>query len=284
MGLRQHKPLLFKILFGALRSLNRIVRKIRTKRSNSLLLLQLHFIGDTILVTPAIALLKKAMPEYRLHIMVGKKSVPVVANNPHIERVYADRTDHTAINNPLLFLRKLFANLGSLISMWKENYDYVIDYSGYFDTAFISNCIGAKNLIGMSVSLALAHAYDCFHFIDCKNRKRLGVNYLDLLSCFRISYAKSDCNYQIFLTESDTRAAEKIMHNARGARISVAPFAGWESKEWPLDRFVSLCNKLSELPATLPEPTECICGKLRWPNNAHGIGGRHCRLRPFHRR
>jgi heptosyltransferase I len=251
MDLRKNKPYLFKILFGVLKFLNRIVRIFRTRRSNSVLLLQLHFIGDTILVTPAIALLKKAMPDCTLHIMVGNKAVPVVAHNPHIDRVFADRTDHTTINNPLLFLRKLSANFGSLVSMWKENYDFVIDYSGYFDSAFISNTIGAKKLIGMSVNPALAHAYDSFHFIDCNDRKRLGANYLDLLSYFGISYSKDDCRYQIFYTESDTRAADKISHDARGVRISIAPFAGWESKEWPLDRIVSLCNKLSELPATL---------------------------------
>jgi ADP-heptose:LPS heptosyltransferase len=251
MDLRQIKPFLFKPLFGGMRFLNRIVRIFRTRRSNSVLLLQLHFIGDTILVTPAIALLKKAMPDYKLHIMVGNKAGPVVAHNPHIDRVYTDRTGHTGINSPLLFLRKMIANLGSLVSMWKENYDFVIDYSGYFDSAFIANSIGAKKLIGMSVNPALAHAYDSFHYIDCKDQKRLGANYLDLLSCLGISYSKEDCRYQIFCTESDTRAAEKITHDARGVRISIAPFAGWESKEWPLDRIVSLCNRLSELPATL---------------------------------
>jgi heptosyltransferase I len=251
MDLRQNKRLLFKIIFYMLKLPNRIVKKIRPKPSNRLLIIQLHFIGDTVLATPAIALLKKAMPCCRIHIMVGNKAVSIVSNNPHIDRVFADRTGHTTVNSPLLFLRKLSANLATILSLWKENYDHVIDYSGYFDSAFISNIIGAKNIVGMSVSPALACAYDSFHYIDSKKRKRLGLNYLDLLSSFGISYSKADSNYQIFLSESETAEANAIMRNATGFKIVCAPFAGWASKEWPLDRFAEICSRLSGLPATV---------------------------------
>lgn len=234
-----------------LRLLSRAVKKIRTKPSNSILILQLHFIGDAILVTPAVALLKKTMPCYKLQIFVGNKAVPVFAHNPYIDKVFADRTDHTSFNSPLVFLRKLFANCSAIISMWKENYDYVIDYSGYFDSAFFSNVIGGKKIIGMSVNPALVHAYDHFYYINSKDRKRLGSNYLGLLSYFRISYTKDDCNYQIFLTKTDTATADTIMNKANRLKIAIAPFAGWASKVWPIDRFVTLSNKLTELPATI---------------------------------
>ena len=251
MNLQRQKQVLFKIIFSLLRFLNRAVTKFRTRPSNSILIIQLHFIGDTILVTPALTLLKKSMSQYRLHIFVSRKAVSLVANNQHIDKVFADRTDHTSVNSPLLFLRKITANLGVILSMWKENYDYVIDYSGYFDTSFISNIIGGKNIIGMSVQPALMYAYDYFYYIDSKDRKRLGSNYLDLLSYFKISYTKNDCGYQIFLTKSDMATADQIMLNANDVKIALAPFAGWTSKEWPLDRFIALSNQLAEMPATI---------------------------------
>jgi len=262
MTLQQKKHLIFRVLFSTLRCLNWVLKKFRTKRSNSLLIVQLHFIGDAILLTPAISLLKKEMPHLKLHILVSKNARPIVAHNPAIDKIYSDHTDHTTINSPSLFIGKVFANLGNILTMWKENYDYVIDYSGYFDSAFVANVVGGKNIIGMSVNPALTNAYDYFHYLDYKDRKLLGSNYLDLLSYFKISYTKDDGNYRIFLSETDTAAADKIMHNAHGVKIAIAPFAGWASKEWPLGRFVTLCNKLAEMPATLSLLGDAKNGKM----------------------
>ncbi len=49
---------------------------------------QLRQIGDVLLATPSLQLLKERYPEAELHLLTEKKCAPVLENNPHVDHVW----------------------------------------------------------------------------------------------------------------------------------------------------------------------------------------------------
>ncbi len=54
-----------------------------------ILVCQQRQIGDVLLATPALELLKKRFPEAGLHVLTERKCLPVLEHNPHVDRLWA---------------------------------------------------------------------------------------------------------------------------------------------------------------------------------------------------
>ena len=61
---------------------------IRPEKVRSVLVCQLRQIGDVLLATPSIALLKKRFPDAAVHVLTERKCAPVLEHNPDIARVW----------------------------------------------------------------------------------------------------------------------------------------------------------------------------------------------------
>lgn len=53
-----------------------------------ILICQLRQIGDVILMTPLLELLKKRYPRSEIHVLTEKKCAPVLEHNPYLDRVW----------------------------------------------------------------------------------------------------------------------------------------------------------------------------------------------------
>ena len=53
-----------------------------------ILVCQLRQIGDVILTTPAVELLRRRFPLAEIHVFTEKKCLPVLENNPNVTRVW----------------------------------------------------------------------------------------------------------------------------------------------------------------------------------------------------
>jgi heptosyltransferase-3 len=84
-----------------------------------ILVCQLRQIGDVLLSTPAIRLLAERFPKAAIHVLTEKKCVPVLQNNPHIERVWS--IDKGALRNPFKALRYY-------ASVSRDDYNMIIDF------------------------------------------------------------------------------------------------------------------------------------------------------------
>lgn len=80
---------------------------------------QLRQIGDVLLSTPSIQLLKQKFPDAQIDVLTEKKCASVLENNPHINHVW--QIDKKALRNPLKALA-WYAHVG------RSDYDLIVDF------------------------------------------------------------------------------------------------------------------------------------------------------------
>lgn len=84
-----------------------------------ILVCQLRQIGDVLLATPAIRLLKARFPAAEIHVLTEKKCLPVLDHNPDVHTVWA--VDKARLSNPLK----------ALAWYWKvarQGFDLIVDF------------------------------------------------------------------------------------------------------------------------------------------------------------
>ena len=84
-----------------------------------ILVCQLRQIGDVILATPALELLKRRFPTAALHMVTEKKCAPVLYGNPHIDTLWElDKSALSPLNRELAWYWKVS----------RQHFDLVIDF------------------------------------------------------------------------------------------------------------------------------------------------------------
>jgi len=105
-----------------------------------ILLLRLRRLGDVILTTPAITLLKRAFPGASLTYLVEEPFRRLVEGNPHLDRVLAIPAKQRA------------SELIALIrSIRREGYDILLDFHGGPRASWITLLGGAKLKVGYAI-------------------------------------------------------------------------------------------------------------------------------------
>ena len=83
-----------------------------------ILVCQLRQIGDVILMTPMLELLKKRYPDSALHVLTEKKCLPVLEHNPYLDRVWPiDKKELSSLAKEVAYYRRVAA----------EGFDLVVD-------------------------------------------------------------------------------------------------------------------------------------------------------------
>jgi len=95
------------------------MKDISNIQPKKILACQLRQIGDVVLATPSIRLLKERFPDAKLDVLTEKKCASVLENNPHINHVWT--IDKKALRNPLTAL-KYYRKVG------KNGYDLIVDF------------------------------------------------------------------------------------------------------------------------------------------------------------
>lgn len=105
----------------------------------NLLLFKLRYIGDVLLTTPAIRLLRKAYPQAHIAMVVNKGTEPILKHNPHLDEVL------TVEKRGAGFL----ALLRLLRSLRQRRYEVSVDFASGDRAAWLSLWAGARLRIGL---------------------------------------------------------------------------------------------------------------------------------------
>lgn len=219
----------------------------------SILIVRLSALGDIIHTLPALAALRRAMPDAKIGWLVQDGGAPLLEGHPMIDRlhVWPRRAMKKARAGEKL------AAMGALMrELRAQNYETAIDFQGLAKSAVWTFLCGAERRIGFSGADAremsslltnrkVAFRQDRFHVIE-RN--------LSLLEPLGI--LNPGVEFPVHLGEAARARAAEIWRadqaddgtgseSTRPLRVVINPGAGWETKQWPPERFGAVAAALA---------------------------------------
>jgi len=219
------------------------INKYISKNKNyekKILVIKLWALGDSILLLPTLKLLKRNYPLTEISILVTQQNAEIFKSSEYIDDVIILNTEP---------FTKLFKNIVlTLIYIIKNNYLVTIDAEPFtFFSAVLTRLSLSKITIGFGNQKIRSFAYDKKIFY--KNNEHAIHRYLSLLSPFKINYSNinlekisvglNDYNNINFFIESDINIKKFPIIG-----VYSGPFDNVTERQWPIDRFVVLCDTL----------------------------------------
>ncbi|MBN1998568.1 lipopolysaccharide heptosyltransferase II [candidate division KSB1 bacterium] len=200
-----------------------------------ILIIRLSSIGDILLTTPVLRLLKQTFPSAELDFLIKSQFAPVLFNNPHV--------DHFFPFDGKAGRRELFRIAGLLK---QRRYDLVVDLHANFRSFF-----WRKKAHAAQVVVFRKNRWRRFLLVKCgidlfSTIRPVYQRYIDTLSMYDIHDDGHGPEY--FLdTQSDPNTLLK-KYDVKSGRILVClcPGAGFFTKRWPVDNFVQVAKRLAE--------------------------------------
>jgi ADP-heptose:LPS heptosyltransferase len=202
----------------------------------------LQGIGDLLLLTPALSLLRKGYPKAEISILISNKAKDVVLGNPNIDELIVFKHENKNIFRIFKLLRYLS----------RKHYDLSIcSYPTGLRSALAGYISGAKIRIGQDVWPLRKFPFLFTNKIKVSEVKHAVEMNLDLLKPLKLNPDIS--NRKLFFPlegkhKEFVKELRKINHIAdRDFTVCIHPTACAESRRWPIDRFIELANNLVEM-------------------------------------
>ncbi len=200
-----------------------------------ILLIRLSSMGDIILTTPLVRILKNKYPNAEIDFVVKSQFQDVLAANPHIHTLWT--LDTRAGKSAMRDLKQKFLSC---------NYDWVVDIHKNFRSSYLKR--------GLKAVFFSYKKYRLIRFLLVKFNINLYSEIIPVSQRYIYSVQsvgiENDHKGVEFFLNSDTR---NIIHNKLvelGALnqpiVCIAPGAGFWNKRWPLEYFSQVAHELNE--------------------------------------
>lgn len=188
------------------------------------LIIQTAFIGDVILSTPVIEMLKKEFPMCRIDFLLRKGNEGLFENHPYIHKLYVwNKKDEK------------YAGMFSLLKeIRKEKYDYAINLQRFMATGFFTAFSGAQVKVGFNknpLSLFFTKRYQ--HLID---PLKSNVHEIDRNLLLLSEIVKNQVRQMPKLYPSHADF-DKV---PREQYITISPTSVWFTKQYPAKNWVEM--------------------------------------------
>jgi len=202
-----------------------------------MLLIRLSAMGDVIHTLPAATSLKKSFPDRKLAWVISPLWMPLLENNPYVDEIIPfDR-----------------ARFGSLQNFWdrirQTQAEWAFDFQGLMQSALIGRIGRPEALFGFDKSVAREPLASMLytHRVPVKGPHRVERN----VQLAEAAGAR-ELTYEAWIPPG--RAEGNL---PAGPFVLTSPFAGWVGKEWPIEFYEELAQRLQsiglELVASVPE-------------------------------
>jgi len=199
--------------------------------ADSILIVRLGAMGDIIHALPAAASVKLSFPERKLFWLAARKWLPLFEGNPYIDSV-------------IPFERKSVADLSAT---WKRlraiHPGLAIDFQGLTQSAIAGRVAGPDELVGLDKSLARERAAAFFY---TKTVKAMGPHRVE--RCLQLAAAAGATKQTEEAWLPEGRAEGPLPDSPF---VLANPFAGWMSKQWPINYYERLAQLLEKDGLTL---------------------------------
>ena len=201
----------------------------------NILLIKLRYLGDVILCTPVLPLLRKHYPEAKITFLVNPGTAEVLEGNPYLDAVW--EVPRQSWRQQLEFIRLLR----------KEQFDLVIDLTDGDRAAFLAWVTGASVRLGYNreqrwrgklYTQVLPSEYATMHMVDYHQQALAGLDIHE-------SVGKPEVFLRSDQSQPDKDVLSQVSTNGQPI-ILLHPAARYENKAWPLERFAEVADWLSK--------------------------------------
>ena len=200
-----------------------------------ILVIRLSSMGDVIHTLPAVALLKKRFPNSHLSWLIRPRWAPLLDANPYVDTVI-----------PLE--RSLGTTIRAIGTLRQQHFDLAVDFQGLIQSAFIAKGAGAQRLFGFGRTSVREKPATGFYTnsMDPRAAHVVDKNMQLAASAATAANVKVDVGCSV-RREFPLPPGQPEGSLPDGPFVFASPFAGWGSKQWPLEYW-------SDLAARLPVP------------------------------
>lgn len=219
------------------------------KNIKSILITKFKHIGDVLMLTPAVSVLKKQFPEAKITVVVHKGTESVITANPHIDKIIVfDRS---------LKKQGLFKNISGQLKLVsdirKTKPDLCIELTGGDRGAIISFVSGAKVRIGYGKRKKGMLFRDSL-FTDVYEgddvSEHAAQSNLNVLREIGIGADVKDYPLKLYVSDSARDEADSLFKkhsiSSDDFIVFVHPVSRWFFKCWDDEKVAKVCDYLKE--------------------------------------
>ncbi len=194
-----------------------------------ILLIQTAFIGDVILATALVESIAEVWPAARIDLLVRKGNEGLLANNPHLHRVWVWEKAHAKYRN-WWRLKK---------TLKQENYELVLNLQRYASTGLLAVSLGASKVVGFAKNpFSFLYSHRLPHRIEPGVHEIMRNHaLLSAVGNFPLKKPRLYPSKEAFAMATELSAGKPY--------VCMAPASVWFTKQWPESKWVALSNRLS---------------------------------------
>ena len=200
-----------------------------------ILVCQLRQLGDVILTTPALELLRRRYPEAQLHLLTERKCVPLLDNNPHLDKIWGlDKRLLTPFPKEIAWYWKVA----------RQGYDLVVDFQQ------LPRCRWVVAFSGATVRLSYRgpwYTRPLYTHVGVPLEGYAAGAKASVLAPLGIVWQGE--KPRLYLTDEEREAAARLVESL-GARpgqdviITLDPTHRQPTRRWPLRHYAELVRRL----------------------------------------
>jgi heptosyltransferase-2 len=204
------------------------------------LVIRFSSIGDIVLTSPVVRCLKQQVPEASVHFLTKEAFLPVVANNPYIDKV------HILAHSWELMIEELKL----------ESYDYIIDLHHNTKTLRVKSALQCKSFSFYKLNIE-KYILTAFK-INLLPKVHIVDRYLKTVSSFGVRNDGAGLDYFIAPGEETKRSDIPATHHA--GYIACVIGAALGTKRWPVHKWKEFCKQLQHPIILLGGPEDKVNG------------------------
>lgn len=213
-------------------------------RVSRILVIKNRAIGDTVLTTGSLRLLRKHFPRHQIHMLCRSPAGELLEGLPYIDRVISAHEPKGKVDRVAYWMR--------LIRRLRENkYEYILNFHASFRTSLTAKFLRGEICIANHHEL---NGRNWFSDLPVPGRGQVKSTIdrdLDVLRAIGIQATVDEAMPEIVLTENEKREAKALFpestgEKAKGPRIFLGIGGSRETKRWLPEHFAVLVHRLAQ--------------------------------------
>lgn len=227
------------------------------------LIVKLSSIGDIVHTLPAVAGIKRSVPDARVFWVAERGSSGILKNNRLLERLIEVDTKALRRGNAVLG-KTLESAFGQFRELRAPELDLSIDFQGLFKSATISKLSGARRRFGFDKTNLREPACRFLYTdtIEIEPVRNVVLKNLELAeraiseaSGSEVRFDRSNIEFPIDTDDEDRNEAAAVIGKSGGDFAILNPGGGWVTKLWRAEDYGKLADLIYEELGLVPVVT-----------------------------